>query len=211
MIALLISAMIAVMAFQTLDSADRGSARTNEVLAEINRLDRAWQIIAADMRHVLPPIQNDPRTFFVGETLKSSGENASEEILMFKRRGWVNFANRVRSDLQIVSYRVEKGQLWRDFMPENNWLPSDIDWEDDAFQQLLLDDVTDVQLRFLHQGALASRGKSVLESREYSGDWLQKWPDSTLQGAIGLPLAIQITIDIKGVGPSVRLFALPEQ
>jgi len=40
--------------------------------------------------------------------------------LLFKRRGWVNFSNLPRSDLQLVSYRVEDGKLWRDFLPERN-------------------------------------------------------------------------------------------
>lgn len=211
LIALVISALIAVMAFQSLDAADKGAQRTNEVLDEINRLDRAWQMIAADLRHVQMPLANDQNALFQGESLRSSGENADQPVLFFKRRGWVNFANLPRSDLQLISYRVAEGKLWRDFMPEYNRELGDIEMEDDAFHQLLLDDVDDLQLRFLHQGIITSKGKSALEGREFADDWLQQWPDSSLQGAGGLPLAVEITIDIKGVGPSVRLFALPEQ
>lgn len=210
MIALVISALIAVMAFQSLDSADRGATRTNEVLNEINKIDRAWQIIGADLRHIVPPIGNDRTWVFKGETLDGSAEDADQEILLFKRRGWVNFANRQRSDLQMLSYRVEDGKLWRDYVPEYNLLPADIDWEDESFHQLLLENVEDVQLRFLHIGAIGSRGKSALEGREFSEDWLEDWPDATA-GAVGLPLAIEITIQLKGVGTIARLFALPEQ
>lgn len=213
LIALVISALIAVMAFESLNAADNGATRTNEVLAEINRLDRAWQIIAADLRHVLPPANADKNTVFQAESLKSSGADADQILLLFKRRGWVNFSNLPRSDLQMVSYRVEEGKLWRDFLPERNIDLSDIDLEDDATHQLLLDDVEDVQLRFLHQGAIGSKGKSALEDQEFSEDWLQKWPDNTQQGAsaLDLPLAVEITIELKGVGSSVRLFAMPEQ
>jgi general secretion pathway protein J len=214
MIALVISALIAVMAFESLDAADAGATRTNEVLNEINRLDRAWQIIAADLRHVIPPAQADKNAVFKAESLRSSGEDADQLVLLFKRRGWVNFSNLPRSDLQLVGYRVEEGKLWRDFVPERNLELSDIDLEeDDGFHQLLLDGVEDVQLRMLHQGAITSRGKSALEEREFSEDWLQKWPDNTQQGASAqdLPLAVEITIELKGVGSSVRLFAMPEQ
>lgn len=211
LIALVISALIAVMAFQSLDAADKGAQRTNEVLDDINRLDRAWQMLAADLRHVQTPLANDQNALFQGESLRSSGENADQPVLFFKRRGWVNFANLPRSDLQLISYRVAEGKLWRDFLPEYNRELNDIDMEDDAFHQLLLDNVDDLQLRFLHQGIITSKGKSALEGREFADDWLQQWPDSSLQGASGLPLAVEITIDIKGVGPSVRLFALPEQ
>lgn len=214
MIALVISALIAVMAFESLNAADEGATRTNEVLSEINRLDRAWQIIAADLRHVIPPAAADRNTVFQAESLRSSGENADQLVLLFKRRGWVNFSNLPRSDLQMVGYRVEEGKLWRDFAPERNLELSDIDLEDeDGFHQLLLEDVEDLQLRLLHQGAISSKGKSALDGREFSDDWLQKWPDNNQQGASAqdLPLAVEITIELKGVGSSVRLFAMPEQ
>lgn len=214
LIALVISALIAVMAFESLNAADAGATRTNEVLTEINRLDRAWQIIAADLRHVIPPAAADRNTVFQAESLRSSGEDADQLVLLFKRRGWVNFSNLPRSDLQMVSYRVVDGQLWRDFAPERNLELADVDMEDDdAFHQLLLEDVEDLQLRMLYQGAITSKGKSALEDREYSEDWLQKWPDNNQQGASAqdLPLAVEITLELKGAGNSVRLFAMPEQ
>lgn len=214
LIALVISALIAVMAFESLNAADAGATRTNEVLTEINRLDRAWQIIAADLRHVIPPAAADRNTVFQAESLRSSGEDADQLVLLFKRRGWVNFSNLPRSDLQMVSYRVVDGQLWRDFAPERNLELADVDMEDDdAFHQLLLEEVEDLQLRMLYQGAITSKGKSALEDREYSEDWLQKWPDNNQQGASAqdLPLAVEITLELKGAGSSVRLFAMPEQ
>lgn len=214
LIALVISALIAVMAFESLNAADSGATRTNEVLTEINRLDRAWQIIAADLRHVIPPAAADKNTVFQAESLRSSGEDADQLVLLFKRRGWVNFSNLPRSDLQMVSYRVEDGRLWRDFAPERNLDLGDVDLEDeDGFHQLLLEGVEDFQLRLLFQGAISAKGKSALDSRDFSDDWLQQWPDNNQQGASAqdLPLAVEITLELKGVGSSVRLFAMPEQ
>ncbi|WP_049631114.1 type II secretion system minor pseudopilin GspJ [Cellvibrio sp. pealriver] len=212
LIALVISALIAVMAFQSLNAANNGAERTNQVLNEINQIDRAWQIIAADLRHSIPlPATADRNWVFRAESLRTSGENSDQEVLLFKRRGWVNFSNLPRSDLQIVSYRVLDGELWRDFLPEHNRDLGDVDLEEDGFHQLLLKNVKDVQLRMLHQGAITSKGKSALEDREYSNDWLQSWPDNNQQGANGLPLAVEISIELEGVGTSVRLFALPEQ
>lgn len=214
LIALVISALIAVMAFESLNAADSGATRTNEVLTEINRLDRAWQIIAADLRHVIPPAAADRNTVFQAESLRSSGEDSDQLVLLFKRRGWVNFSNLPRSDLQMVSYRVEDGKLWRDFAPERNLDLGDIDLEDeDGFHQLLLEGVEDLQLRMLFQGAISAKGKSALDARDFSDDWLQQWPDNNQQGASAqdLPLAVEITLELKGVGSSVRLFAMPEQ
>lgn len=206
-VALIVSAIIGMMAFQALDGASRGAERTAEVLDEVNRLDRAWQLIGTDLRHIVQPGSN---TVFRGESLKSAGENAEQTILQLKRRGWTNFSNLPRSDLQLVSYRLAEGKLWRDFMPDFNRPISELDIEREGFQQLLLENVKDVQLRFLHKGLLGSAGKRVLEGESYSDDWLPLWPDNAVASAAGLPLAVEITIELTGAGTSVRLFALPE-
>lgn len=208
-IATVIAAIIGVMTFGALDGASRGAERTNEVLDEINNLDRSWQIIAVDLRHVLQP--DGRNTVFQAQSVQSPGEKADQLLLVFKRRGWVNFSNQPRSDLQVVSYRVAEGVLWRDFMPEFNRDISQIDMEEEAFHQKLLENVEDVQFRFLHQGLLTMNGQSALDGSDYTNNWLQEWPDATQPGATGLPLAVEITIDVKGVGASVRLFAFPEQ
>lgn len=207
-IAIAISAIIAVMAFASLDGASRAAERTSEVLDEINRVDRAWQIIAADLRHLLPP--DGRNTVFQAQTLQSPGEHAAQQLLLFQRRGWVNFSNQLRSDLQLVGYRVDEGGLWRHFMPEYNRDISQIDLTREGYRQRLLEGVEDVQLRFLHQGALSLNGKGALEGNNYSDNWLQRWPDPTQSGASALPLAVEIRLTIKGVGTSVRLFAIPQ-
>ena len=209
MIALVISALIAVMAFESLDAADNGAERTHQVLNDINQVDRAWQIIAADLRHAIPPpVTADRNWIFSAESLRTSGSHSDQVVLLFKRRGWVNFSNLPRSDLQLVSYRVVDGELWRDFLPEHNRDLGDIYLEDDGFHQRLLSNVKDLQLRMLYQGLIASKGKTALEGREFTGDWLESWPDNQYQGAAGLPLAIEISIEFEGVGPSARLFPM---
>ena len=206
--ALVISGLVAIMAYEALDGASRGAERTNQVMDEINQLDRAWQLLDSDLRHLLLP--NGANVVFQAQSLQSSGEHAEQLLLVFKRRGWVNFSNQRRSDLQLVSYRLSDGVLWRDFMPEFNRDITQIDMEREAFHQKLLDNVVDVQFRFLHQGLISLNGKSELDGSDYSDNWLQQWPDPTLSGGSVMPLAMEVTLDVKGVGPSVRLFALPQ-
>lgn len=207
-IAVAISAIIMVMSFAALDGASRGADRTREVLDEINRVDRAWQIIAGDLRNVLPP--DGMNTVFQAQTLQSPGEHAAQQLLLFQRRGWVNFGNQLRSDLQLVAYRVDEGSLWRHFMPEFNRDISQIDFTREGFRQRLLDGVDDVQLRFLHRGAFSLNGQSALSGSNYSDSWLLRWPDASQNAASGLPLAVEVRLTIKGVGTSVRLFAIPQ-
>jgi len=208
MIALVISGLVAVMAYEALDGASRGAERTNEVMADINQLDRAWQLLDQDLRQVLAPDGNNIP--FLGLSLQSAGANANQFLLVFKRRGWVNFANRPRSDLQLVDYRLADGVLWRDFIPELNRRFEDIDMEREGFHQQLLTGVEDVQLRFLSQDLISLNGKSELEGQAYSDNWLRSWPDDTkADKKPGLPLAVEITLTVKGVGSSARLFSLP--
>ncbi|MBK8187993.1 MAG: type II secretion system minor pseudopilin GspJ [Cellvibrio sp.] len=206
LVAMVITAIIGVMAFKSFDGAAGASEETQRVLEDINRVDRVWQTLGNDLFHVLPVDANTP---FQGASLKSKGEDSSQMLLLFKRGNWVNFANRPRSDIQLVSYRLEEGKLFRDFVPETNRPVSDMDMERQAFHQLLLDDVEDVQLRFLYTEMVVSEGKSILEREDYSEDWLHLWPDTTRSGAAGIPLALEVTINLKGVGPSVRLFTFP--
>lgn len=206
LVALIISAMIGVMAFRSFDGASDAAAETQLVLESVNRIDKVWQTLGNDLFHILPVDQNTP---FMAASLKSKGKDASQMVMLFKRGNWVNFANRPRSDIQLVSYRLEQGKLYRDFLPETNQPVVDIDMERQAYHQLLLDNVEDVQLRFLYTGMLASNGESVLKREGYSDDWLQEWPDPTRNGAAGIPLALEVTITLEGVGPSVRLYTFP--
>jgi len=207
LVAMVITAIIGVMAFKSFDGAAGASEQTQQVLEDTNRLDRVWQTLGNDLFHVLPVSANTP---FQAESLKSRGEDASQMLLMFKRGNWVNFANRPRSDIQLVSYRLEQGKLYRDFLPETNRPLGDIDMERTAYHQLLIEHVEDIQLRFLYTAMVVSEGVSVLQGNEYTQNWLPNWPDPTRSGAAGIPLALEITINVKGVGPSVRLFTFPE-
>jgi general secretion pathway protein J len=206
MVAMVITAIVGVMAFKSFDGAAGASEETQRVLDEINRVDRVWQTLGNDLFHVLAVDGNTP---FQGESLKSKGKDSSQMLLLFKRGNWVNFANRPRSDIQLVSYRIEEGKLFRDFVPETNRPVSDIDMERQSSHQLLLENVEDVQLRFLYTGMVESEGKSILQREGFSEDWLHIWPDTSRTGAAGIPLALEVTIVLEGVGPSVRLYTFP--
>lgn len=209
--ALAITAVIAVISYQALTSATDGAFKTRAVLDEINQLDRTWQIIAADMRGVLPP-ELGPRGLrfeFAGSSLRARGEHAEQTVLFFTRSNWVNPLQRLRSDMQLVSYRVSEGQLWRDYLPERNLTADELEFGQTAIKQSLIADVDDLQLRFLSPQIIQDRGRGALDGYRYSDDWLAQWPATEeLTEAPSLPLAIEVTLTIKGVGASVRLFEL---
>lgn len=218
LLALAITAVIAVISYQSLSTASDGAQKTREVMAEINQLDRTWQIIAADMRQVLPPAVSASssadtgglRFEFIGASLRAKGETAEQQVLFFARGGWVNPLERLRSDMQLVSYRVSEGALMRDYLPARNLPLEDMDFEFEAINQPLLEGVEDIQLRFLSSEILQDRGRSALDGFGYSDTWPPEWPPANQTGVPGLPLAVEVTIVIKGIGASVRLFELSQ-
>lgn len=212
-IAIALSALVAALAYQSFDGASRNAERTSEVLSSINKLDKAWQLIGQDMRNIVPlnPTIPSPQLKFEAASLKTTGKDSFQVIMIFARRGWVNPLGRLRSDLQQVNYRIAEGKLWRDYLPERNMPLESVDFERDSLHQLLLDNVVDVQLRLLSDARIKADGKSVLEGSEYSKSWDTIWPPVNGAGASAMPLALEITIDIEGAGRSVRLFELPQQ
>lgn len=229
-VAIALSAMVAAMAYESFDGASRNAERTREVLNSVNKLDKAWQLIGQDMRNIVPLNAQMPnkQVRFEAASQKTKGKDTFQVIMMFARRGWVNPLGRVRSDLQQVNYRVADGKLWRDYLPERNMSLENIDFERDSFHQLLLGndtkdergesdkslkagDVTDIQLRFLSDGRIKADGKSVLEGSEYSKNWEPMWPPINAIGGSAMPIALEITIAIEGVGTSVRLFDIPQK
>src|SRR5690625_3899422 len=87
MVAIAISAVVAVLAYQGLSSAGAGAERSREILTQINELDRAWQIFAADMRHVLAPELGPTggRFQFNAQRLGSGADVATRLVLIVRR------------------------------------------------------------------------------------------------------------------------------
>ena len=220
LIAIVLTAVISTMAYQSLESASNGAKRTREVLHEINQLDKTWQLIGQDMRNILPASTANPtgpsltEMVFQGASLTTKGKNSFQLIMQFTRRGWVNPMGRLRSDLQLVNYRIAEGKLIRDYLPQRNKPLQDMDFERESLHQTLLENVTDIQLRFLSDGYVKTNGKSALEGVDYSKNWEPTWPPLNQTTGAGSPLALEITIETteenKGASRSVRLYELPQ-
>lgn len=213
LIAMALSALVAAMAYQSFDAASRNAERTRDVLDSVNSLDKAWQLIGQDMRNIVPLNPQLPSTQvrFDAASQKTKGKDTFQVLMVFARRGWVNPLGRLRSDLQQVNYRVAEGKLWRDYLPERNLPLENLDFERDSLHQLLLDNVVDVQLRFLSEAYVRNNGKSALEGQDYSKSWEAIWPPINGQGGAAMPIAVEISIEVEGVGRSVRLFDIPQK
>ena len=208
MVAIALSAVVATLAYQGLSSASAGAERSREILTQVNELDRAWQILATDMRHLLAPELGPTggRFQFQAQSLEG-GTDVEQRLLVFVRRNWFNPMQRLRSDLQEVNYRIEDGTLWRDYRPYRNMPYDEFAFEQSAARQELLNDVTDIEIRFLSTAAVLNSGRGALSGDDYMRDWPPAWPDPNQMGnPLAMPLAVYVRIEIEGVGVSERLF-----
>lgn len=217
-IALAITAVIMTFSYLSFSTASRSTEASAEVMARVNQLDRTWQVLEQDLRHLLAPVNAsaDPsvpgglRRPFRGSSLYE--ETGGDRLLLqLTRDGWLNPMNRPRSDMQQIIYRVSDGILWRDYRPERNFVIEDWLFAEDLIQQQMLTGIFDIELRFLSQERAQQQGTSVLNGDDYSRDWDQAWPASNAAGIdTSLPIALLIRIELDDGLVSERLYDLAE-
>ncbi len=218
MVALAIAGAIAAMAYQGLTAASNGAERSRQIMEQVNSLDRAWQLIGQDIRHLVPPgrgqvtQQNGGGGIVNPFEADPEGSLANEErILRFTRHSWANPLERLRSDLQEVQYWLDEDRtLWRLYRPERNEPYDEYEFEEEAVKLRLLEGVKHLEMRFLSEAYVARSGKGALEGDDYTRDWSKAWPDPDQVGgnAADLPYAMLLRIEVEGVGVSERLFEI---
>lgn len=173
LVALALSVVVAVLAYQSLTSAVNASARAAEVAQQVDELDRVWSLFERDVTHLVER-QN---TRFSAEEQTADGL----WLLRFTRNGWVNPLGQARSELQAVGYRYSDGVLYRHY---GALLNRETSGDERVREQTLLSGVKGIELRY------------------FSQQWLDVWP----AGSSGLPQAIEVTINVEGLGRARRVF-----
>lgn len=189
LVAVAVTAMIAAISVAAFDSAEKAHVRTKIKLESIQRMDRAWLALEADLRNALSRA-----------TLSSSGDDTipalkadseQEEWLSLLRGGRANPLHFYRSELAYVAYSLEENVLVRKI-----WIdPANLE-EELAYSQKLLEGVEEVQMRIL-----PPKSRSIKH-----GPWLDEWPPA--QAPEALPLALEITLVLEQGDEITRLFSL---
>ena len=186
--AIAVTAIIAAMAAQAFDSAQQAHVRTRENLARLQRLDRTWLAIEADLRNA---VSRAYRSSYGDAIPALKVDDTEEEWMSLLRGGRANPLHFYRSELAYVAYSLEDGILVR-----QTWIdPANLD-EDLAHQQKLLSEVEEVQVR-----VLPPNSRSVID-----GPWLEEWPPTVAPAA--LPMALEITFILENEGEITRLFTM---
>ena len=188
LVALALSALVAVMAYSGVSSALLARDALAAEEEQLRQMQTFFQLIGRDLRHLHPrPIVNEYddlepalRSVF-GEPVR----------LSFTRNGWQNVADATRSTLQRVVWRIEDEQLQRGY-----WPVLDRSGELPPIERVVVDGVLELDLRFLDLTAGAPR-------------WSTNWPADEVTPE-ALPVAIEVTLETRGMGRVQRLF-LPNE
>jgi general secretion pathway protein J len=192
MIAVLISAILAVMAFeamqQALNNRERVRAAEQRVLAVQNTMRSFVQDFSqAAPRPVREPLGSEFQPALLART------TAATEVSL-TRGGWMNPAGLSRSTLQRVRYSLREGKLYRDY-----WMVLDAQLEPQPQSKELLTGVKSFRLRFMNDGR----------------NWQDSWPPPSLsnppdeQWLRWRPIAVEVTIELEDWGTLTRLIEVP--
>lgn len=195
LLAMAITAMIAVMAYAGLSAAINAASRHGEMVQRLGDVQTAIGWIVRDLRQSIDRPITDARDELRPAIIGGNDDN--EELLELTHSGWDNPRGQRRSALQRVHYRLDADHnLWRD-----NWIVLDrIDDEDHLQQIKLLSGVQSFKAKFL-DGKSANAKQAAL-----GGEWVEQWPAT--KGDTLLPLAVEFDIDIDGIGVIHRVVGL---
>lgn len=190
LIASIIFAIMAIMAYGGLDNVMDNSEASKQAL---NRLKQAQQTVTILNRDLSQLVQRDIRDGFGTVQPYLMAGNDVDNLVEFTRSGRVNPGRLIRSSLQRVAYRFDEDKLVR-----LQWPQLDRTQEMEAKQSVLIDELEQVTVRFLDQNA----------------EWHEQWPPlnaaqpqtatgtSTGQG----PLAIEVILQLKDWGDIRRVY-----
>ena len=191
LIAVTITAVIGIGVWQLLSGVISAKKGIDRVSDEFSRLQQAVVILERDLAQIVfRPVRDA-----YGEPLPAVTTRTQPWAIEFTRNGWRNPLQAARSDLQRVAYEWVDEQLRR-----NYWQVLDRAQDSLPREQLLLEDVTELALRFL----------------DHNLEWQEAWPsDAQLQGLpinggaqVALPRAVELLIEHRRFGRIRRLIDL---
>ncbi len=186
-VAMAVFSVMATMAYSGLQSVLEARVRTEQHAQRLAALQTAFFWLGKDIEQAVPRRVRDQ----YGEPMKAlQAEQTAEFNLELTHAGWSNpFASekRQRSLLQRVAYGVRDKQLLRKY-----WFDLDREHNSATFETVLLEGVSTLAMRYVDQKL----------------EWQTQWPP--LDGKDVMPLAVEVSLDIEGIGKISRLFRVPE-
>lgn len=204
LLALGISAFVAVLAYAGLSTVLDADAGLRREVQRFDEVQRALLLIEDDLSQLRPRAIDAGRGRFAAAL---AGGSFARPLLVFTRGGGNSAAQPLHGELQRVHYVLDGQRLWRLQRPT-------LDGADPtaaAQATLLLDGVQSLRLGFLARVQQDSESVDLLALSGDSALWDEYWDSTALRsGQLHvLPQAIRLSLQLDGVGEVERVIALP--
>jgi len=205
LVAMAITAIVAVLAYGGLDSAVKLSQSAEVEADRLQRLNRVFDILARDFRQVIARPVRSAQGDAIEPALFLS--NLEQPMLRFTRSGWINPDPQrfQRSELQRVNYMFEDGKIKR-----ISWQMLDRYDDSKAQEIILFKGVRSFEVKVLAD--VVKTDFNGLPVNDGKGDWINTWPIedilNPLNKDVSLPIAIEIVIESEKLGRIRRVFEL---
>ncbi len=189
LIASIIFAIMAVMAYGGLDNVMSNSESAQQALKRLQQIQQSVSVLNRDFSQIVPrPVRDE---FGNLQPFLSAGNNI-DNLIELSRGGRVNPANLLRSSLLRIAYQFDDEKLVR-----LQWPQMDRAQETEAKTTVLLDNLDEVTIRFLDQNA----------------EWQEQWPPLNATSVAGSDnttelVGIEIVLQLKDWGEIRRLYAM---
>ena len=200
LIAMAITALVAVVAYSGLSAAVSGAESLRGASGRSHEIHQTLGLLSSDLRQTV----NRPVIDEFGQLAPAlSGGELARNMLSLTRAGWHNSTSAPRSGLQRVHWWLEDDQLWRGYYPVLDRTAGT-----EAIETLILDEVTRFEVRFLPAlGMIESDRDDVIDRRNWQENWIA---DLSQPGVPPTPpVAVEVVLDISGLGEVRRLYVLP--
>ena len=184
LIASIIFAIMALMAYGGLDNVIRNSQSSKQALKRLQEVQQTVSVLNRDLTQI---IRRDIRDEYGNRQAYLTTANNIDNLVEFTRGGRVNPANLLRSSMLRVAYRFEEEKLIRLQWPQLDRAPGM-----EAKQTVLLEEIEEVKLRYLDQRA----------------EWQEQWPPLNAGVIPAELLAIEIRLQLKDWGEIRRLYSM---
>lgn len=201
LISLAITAFVAAAAYGGISAVLTGAEQLRATSERTVELNRALMLLSRDLRQFVDrPVRDE----YGDEQPGMSGGPLAYFPLSLTRTGWHNTQELPRSDLQRVEYYLEDEALWRAYYPVVDRVSNT-----ERLTVRLLDGVDSFELRFLRPNdPLQASAEGVVDTSA----WDRNWVVDRSAGGISLepPLALELRLEVSGLGVLRRMYVLPQ-
>jgi len=200
LVAMAITALVAVVSYSALSAALASAERLRVSALRAQEIGQVMAMLSRDIRQTASRTVIDE---FGQRTPAVMGGELARDMLTVTRAGWHNSTGAPRGTLQRVDWWLEEETLWRGYFPVLDITPGT-----ERIETAVLYGVERFEVRFLpNVAALEINRDDVIDRRNWEDSWVAdlSQPDQGLPP----PAAVEVTMEVSGLGEVTRLYVLP--